>query len=66
MEILDGASNTYDIMLSNGENIHYYDLMARNEKSAIELASKMFKDKYGIEHTEVRLNHTGLPLTKNY
>ena len=66
MIIFDGPGDTYDIMLSDGVNIHYYDLIAKNEASAIELASQMFKDKYGVKHTEVKLNCTGLLLTRNY
>jgi len=66
MVLFDGPGNTFEFMLSDGKDTHYYDIFTLDKDTALQIGAKYFMESYGRVHTEVKLNCTGLPLTKNY
>ena len=66
MLMIDGPGDTFEFLLSDGNNTHYYDIFALSLEDAIELASRWFKRTYGTVHTTSEVGCTGLPLSKNY
>jgi hypothetical protein len=66
MVIFDGPGDTYEFMLSDGVNTHYYDIYAIDADTAFRVGTKWFNESYNTVPTEVKFGCTGLPLTKNY
>lgn len=65
MVITDG--DIFDFMLSDeNNNKHYYSIMTDNEDKAIKIAAQWFKDKYNCDYTNITMNVSGYPHSKNY
>ena len=57
----------FDFMLSdkNG-NKYYYSIMADNKDKAINIGAKWFAKEYNNEYTDITMNVSGYPLSRNY
>lgn len=66
MIIFDGPGNTFEFMLTDGVHNHFYEIYALDKDSALQIGAKWFTESYGTIHTDVKLNITGLPLSKNF
>ena len=66
MVIFDGPGELFDFMLSDGVHNHFYEIYALDKESALRIGAKWFKESYDTTHTGLKMNCTGLPLSKNF